>query len=305
MQEWAVSGVIAVARLEYLGVASSVAYRRCRPGGPWRRLLPGVVMLGTGPPTWRQQLCAALIYAAPDAQLTGGAAAQLHGLRTARPEGVQVLVPHAARRRSAEFVVVERTRRMPDPVVIGGLPCAPVLRAVVDRARRMTDAEAVQALLAEAVQRRVCTVPALVGEVAAATSRGSAVIRSQLHDLAGGARSVAEFRARQLVRRSGLPAPQWNVRVVDASGAFVGRPDAWWADVGLAWEIDSHEFHLSPSDHARTLRRDGRYAAYGASVLPTLPSRLDRESRAVLGELWDCYRAAARRPAPRLYVRPD
>lgn len=301
----AVEGVIAVARLENLGVASSVAYRRCQPGGPWRRLLPGVVLLGSGPPTWRQKLIAALVYAVPGAQLTGGAAGELHGLRRAQAEGlVQLLVPHSTRRRSVGFVVVERTHRLPEPAVLQGLPCAPVVRAVLDRARRMGSVEAVQALLAEAVQRQLCTVHALLDELAAGTTRGSALVRRQLDELEGGARSVAEFRAKKLVRRSGLPEPQWNVRLFDAGGTLVGQPDAWWAEVGLAWEIDSLEFHLSPPDYARTLRRDARYAACGIAVLPTLPSRLVTEPRAVLAELRECYATAARRPAPEFLVRP-
>jgi hypothetical protein len=37
-----------------LGVPSRTAYRRCAPGGPWQRLLPGVLLLGNLPPTSRQ-----------------------------------------------------------------------------------------------------------------------------------------------------------------------------------------------------------------------------------------------------------
>lgn len=109
---------------------------------------------------------------------------------------------------------------------------------------------------------------------------------------------MAEVRAKRLTRRSGLPEPLWNVPLLDGCGQLIGTPDAWWAEVGLAWEIDSYEYHLSPVDYDRTLRRDARYAAAGIAFLPTLPRRLVTEEAAVLDELEAAYAAAAQRPAP-------
>ncbi|WP_314175221.1 hypothetical protein [Streptomyces winkii] len=45
------------------GVTSAVANERCRPGGPWQLLLPGVYLLHPGPPTSDERLHAALLYA--------------------------------------------------------------------------------------------------------------------------------------------------------------------------------------------------------------------------------------------------
>jgi hypothetical protein len=45
------------------GVSASVANERCRPGGPWQLLLPGVYLLHPGPPTSDERLHAALLYA--------------------------------------------------------------------------------------------------------------------------------------------------------------------------------------------------------------------------------------------------
>lgn len=72
-------GVITVARLGELGVPSRTCYRRCLPGRPWRRLLPGVVLLGAGEPTYRQIIDAALLYAGQDAVVTGAAACRRRG----------------------------------------------------------------------------------------------------------------------------------------------------------------------------------------------------------------------------------
>lgn len=248
-------------------------------------------------------MLAALRYAGSSAQLTGQAAGRLHGLRRSRADSrVHVLVPHHDRRRSVGYVLVERTRRLPEPVVIRGLACAPVERAVLDHARRLREPAAIQSALAEAVQRGYCSVAALRTELDAGTTRGTALVRRELPDLAGGARSVAEFTAKRLVRRSALPEPAWNARLIDPSGSVVGEPDAWWADFGLAWEIDSHEFHLLPTDHARTLRRNARYAVHGVAMLGALPSRLASEPAVVLAELEQSHRAAGGRAAPVLDV---
>jgi len=295
----AVDAVISIAMLEGLGVGSSTAYRRCQSGGPWQWMLPGVVLLHSGTASAAQREHAALLYAGPVAQLTGAAAASRHGLQRVVPDGrVHVLVPGARRRCSAGFALVERTERLPEPVTVRGLACAPVERAVLDHARRLRNPEAVQALIAEAVQRRYCTPDSLVAELEAGSARGTALVRRELREIVGGARSVAEVRAKRLVRGSGLPPPLWNVRLVDRDDRYIGTPDAWWPEVGLAWEIDSVNYHLSPADHARTFRRDGRYAAHGVAVLPTLPSRLTGDPDAVIAELRDAYAAALRRLPP-------
>lgn len=299
VSEHAVDGVITIGALVALGIDSSTAYRRCQPGGPWRWLLPGVVLIQSGMPSGRQRARAALAYAGPGTQLTGARAASLHGLRrTGDDDGVHVLLPHARRCRSVGPVLVERTTRLPEPVMVRGLPLAPVVRAVLDRARRLREREAVQALVAEAVQRRFCTPAELADELDAGSKRGTALVRRELAGIRGGARSVPEVRAMRLVRSSGLPEPLWNVPLLDDCGRLIGIPDAWWSEVGLAWEIDSLAYHLGPADYDRTLRRDARYAAAGISFLPTLPSRLSSEPAAVVAELTAAYAAAARRSPP-------
>jgi hypothetical protein len=36
-------------------------------------------------------------------------------------------------------------------------------------------------------------------------------------------------------------------------GGFIAEPDAWWTDAGVAGEIESREWYLSPRDWERTL----------------------------------------------------
>jgi hypothetical protein len=163
----ATRGVISARRLVELGVPESTVYRRCRSGGPWQLLLPAVILLTTGTPTRDQLVTGALSYAGDGALVTGLEACRRHGVRRGPPgDGeVHLLVPHDRHLRSTRFATVERTRRLPDPVVRGGFRLAPVDRAAVDAVRRMSEPGAVTELLSDAVQRGLCSVGALAQEV--------------------------------------------------------------------------------------------------------------------------------------------
>lgn len=102
-------------------------------------------------------------------------------------------------------------------------------------------------------------------------------------------------------KRTNLPRPMWNMVLQDAHGKHIAVPDAWF-DVGLAWEIDSHEFHFRRADYAKTVNRNARYAAAGVLVLQTLPNRLRNDRAAVAAELVAAYRAAESRPRPAVRV---
>lgn len=119
-----------------------------------------------------------------------------------------------------------------------------------------------------------------------------------LREIGDGVRSVAEAKAAQLLTRSDLPVPLWNPRILDRSGRFVAMPDAWFDDVGMAWEIDSIEWHVSPADYERTLDRRSAMMAEGIVVLHTQPSKLERRPHEVLADLRRTYRHAAARPRP-------
>ena len=292
-----------VAQLEKLGVPSRTAYRRCRPGQPWQRMLPGVVLLSSGQPTRWQQVEAARSYAGPAAVVTGAESCRRQGLRGLPPGNgrVHLLVPDDCKVSSSGFVVVERTTRMPDPLHRDELPLAPVVRAVLDECRRMTARDPVRALLAEAVQRLGVHPIELVEELEFGSKRGSALPREVLRDVLRGARSVAECDAMAVWRLTGLPEPRWNFELRDESGRYIATPDGWCEEVALAWEIDSYDFHFGRPAYATTLIRNNRYSAHGIAVVQTLPSRLRTEPAAVAAELVAAYQAAAARP--RLPVR--
>ncbi|SDY88482.1 hypothetical protein SAMN05421504_107310 [Amycolatopsis xylanica] len=290
--------MVSTAWLRELGVPGRTITRRCEPGGTWQKLLPRAILLSRAVPTEDQRIAAALIYAGENAIVTGLSALRRYGLRQApAPNRVHLLAPRGAVT-SRDFVVIEATTRLPRSRIRMDVPVAPIPRALIDAARRLSNPRAVQAMMAEAIQRRDCTVAALAQELADGPKVGSSLARKALIPLLDGVHSVAEADAWELWQRSGLPACQWNVKIFDEHGNFIAKPDAWCRKVGFAWEIDSRDHHSEDDDFANTVARNARYAAAGIVVLQTLPAWIRSEPDKVIAQLRAAYEAAERRPCP-------
>ena len=294
-------GVITRAQAVGCGLSLAEIRHRIRPGGPWQRLLPGVYLAVTGTPTQRQTEIAALRRAGPASALTGIAALRHHGIRAPGSAYITVLVPAAQRRRSEGFVRVWGTTRMPEfAFTDGAVRFADAARAVTDAARELGSFREVRAVAAEAVQRRRCRLDQLTDELAHAPVRQSAWLRRTLAEVADGIRSAAEGDLRDLIRAHGLPSPLFNARLY-AGSALLAVADAWWAEAGVVVEVDSREWHLSPEDWQRTLRRSTRMNAVGINVMHVTPQRISREAAMVAGEIRSALEAG--RARPRLAVR--
>ncbi|MFI7003946.1 hypothetical protein [Nocardia sp. NPDC050175] len=299
--------VIRTQHLKEVGVSADAIVRRCSKGGPWQRILPGVVLLHNGVPTTSQRHRAALVYAGREALLTSHAGLACHGLAAATVRDVQVLIPHRRKRSSTGFVVVERTTRMPEMITKSGLGLAPPTRCAMDAARRMPGRQECRSLLTSVIQRRLTTPAALATELREGTTRGTAVVRAVVEELMSGAHSVAEVDAQRLYRQSGLPLMQHNIDVLDESGVFIARPDGWIDDIALAWEIDSLTHHLAIADHERTLKRRARMERLGIVVVSHLPNQLKLDPETVIADLRAGFYRASTRPRPPVltYQRSD
>jgi hypothetical protein len=287
-----------------VGVTVNALRHRLRPGGPWQRLLPGVYIAVTGTPTIVQQEMAALLHAGRGSVITGPAAVRHHRIRGPGADVIDVLMPASRRRRDATFVRLHRTSRMPGRVSrFGPLRYAPPARAVADAVRSLGDLRDVRAVVADAVQRGSCTVPDLAAELAAGPNVGSALFREALTDVADGIRSAAEGDLKDLLIRSGLPMPLFNPMVY-AGNQFIASPDAWWPDLGVAVEVDSTQWHLSPEDHAKTLARGRRMAIHQLNVLRFTPKQVRTEPNQVVAEIRAALEGARGRPAPNLRTDP-
>jgi hypothetical protein len=296
-------GVIGRDQAMACGVGRPVLNYRGRAGGPWPALLPGVYLTHTGIATDDQRDMAALVYAGPRGVLTGAAALRRHGI-TVSGDAVDVVVPEDVQRADAGFARLHRTVRLPRGFCVAGeIRYALAPRAVADAARWLTDLGEVRAVVAGAVQRSLCPVERLVEELQQGPKQGSALLRRALAEVGDGVRSAAEGQLHALIKRAGLPMPMFNARLF-AGRNFLAVPDCWWPDAGVAAEVDSREWHLSPRDWENTLARQARMAAAGIIVLHFPPSRIYAERKEVIAEIRSALAAGRGRSPPQVRALP-
>jgi len=296
-------GVARTADLVATGISPAAIQRRCL-SGRWKRVGLGLVRVGPGRSDDDQLLHTALAHGGESSVITGAHALRRHDLTRTTVDGrIRVLIPADRRRRSTELTVVERTGRLPEGVLRGGVRVAPVERAVLDTARTRDTRDSVRSVIAEAVQRRRTTIARLVQELADGSQRGTALPRSVLREVECGIRSVAEGWAFDVHHRSDLPPILWNRRLLTASGRFLASPDGFFDDVAMAWEIDSKEFHLTSEEWEATLRRRADMTNAQVVVAHHPPAFVLEQPRRVVADLWGAYRLAASRPRPEVFAR--
>jgi hypothetical protein len=178
------------------------------------------------------------------------------------------------------------------------------VRSCTDAARRIRSTAEVTELLADPVQRGLCTVEALWKELGAGTRRGTAVPRAVLADLSSGVRSAAERAAKQFWPSTGLPEPWWNATIFDTHDRFLAVVDCWLDDVAMAWEIESSEWHLRPADHDYTVRRAAALTAAGVVYTASKPKMVLDDRTGVAAILRATYLQARNRPRPALWAIP-
>lgn len=295
-------GIVSRAQLRQLGVSDKELRWRIRPDGPWRVILPGVYATFTGQLSRLQWWQVALLYAREGAALTGEPALSLWGIGTPRNLRIPVLVEHERHRGSRERVSIFRTERMPWTRTISGLHVVAPVRATADACRLLSDLSDIRAIVTEALRSRKVHVDDLAHEVDEGQRRGSARLRRVLTEYGAGVRSVAEAEARDKLLRLPLPPPLFNVDLVSADGAFLARPDAYWPDASLAFEVDSRQHHGDTEGWEQTQRRHAKLSAHGVMVMHASPSRI-RTAWPPLGqEVVDAYHIGCSRPPANVRV---
>ncbi|TDV54160.1 hypothetical protein [Actinophytocola oryzae] len=297
--------VAPVRELHALGISTHAIYERCRPGGPWQRIEPNLVLLTDVPPNRTQRIHAALKVAGEGAVLTGVDALKLHGMSGCRLEsGIHILIPARCRQPGlVDGAFFDRTRQLPEPLHIKGFPVAPLPRATVDTVRRTQRGDLVEDVLAETIYKGKVTPATLRDELDRVGGAGLTLPRRKLAEIDDKVRSMAQGWAKRLVQQAGLPTPKWRVPIVSPNGTHVATADAWWEDVALAWEVDSYAFDLSPTDATAALTRAARLTASGVLVVHTTPSQLKEEPAKVADLLRGAYEKAKARPRPEVRAR--
>ena len=302
-------GVVTFRQLTQAGVSQGTISRWTRTGGRWQRPLPAVYVLHRGTLTPDERIWAASAYAGSDGMFTGLLALHLHGLHNVRPPGgdadLHLLIPYAQQTQSAAFVVLERTRRLPEPLIRGGHRVAPVARAIFDAGRRTPNRQMTRAFTLEAIQRKLVTVEQVREEIKHGQRQWTAVLRDVVGEAEDGVLSVPEAELRTLVEGTNLPRPLWNPRLETPSGEFIAEPDGYLEEVGLAMEVDSRKYHFTDSDHyAKTWRRHARYAEHGITVLRIMPADIRKSPTSVLKTIHATVNTLRGRPLPTVVAIP-
>jgi len=285
--------IVTRAQLIAAGVDDMHIYRQARRGR-WQRILPATYALVTGTLTDEQRRIAAALYAGRGAQITGLAALDWYGFRySPSTDLVQLIVPHQARRRSAGHAVVSRALSLDEHARDGGLypVCSPA-RAVVDAGRELRDLRTIRAVVAEAIQRDFTNLRALDQEVVRARRSRTALVRRAVSEIIEGVRSSPEADLRDCLSESRLlSAILWNPRLYGPDGTRLPTPDGYLADAAIALEVDSQEYHFTPTGWQRTMDRHNELSRFGVLILHFTPAQIRREPARVRRIVEDAYRS--------------
>lgn len=274
---------------------SAYRIRTAVHSGRWQEPLPGVVVGHSGPLTRLERWQAALEYGGETAALSHRSALLALGARATEldlgprpggvrgrydlpPEGglVEITGVHGRHLRSTGFVVVHQSRRPHERVVmVSGLPVSQPARAAVDVAVTVRRRQDVDHVIADVLQRDLCSVDELYEQARALGRRCTPWLSAALADARRGMRSVGESDLRRVVVLTGLPEPEWGAAVETPLGTFF--VDALWRRQQVAAEADGAQFHLSAADWAADLRRQNAVQATGLTLFRFPVRRLRAE----------------------------
>jgi hypothetical protein len=269
--------------------------RNAVASGRWQEPLPGVFVGHSGPLTRQERWQAALYFAGPHASLShrsallawGATAEELtvrrraagvRGVYAPPEEGglVEVTVPQGHHLRSREFVVVHQSRRpVAEGSAVGRIRVCPPSRAAVDVAITVDRRRDVDHVIADVLQRGLCTVTDLEREAALLGRRLTAWLRHAIGDARRGMRSVGEADLRRALLLAQVPEPEWGAAIETQTGTYF--VDAYWRSAKVAAEADGAAFHLSANHWSSDLSRQNAIQAMGVRLFRFPVRRLRAE----------------------------
>jgi very-short-patch-repair endonuclease len=268
-------GVVTRAQLREAGLTRRVVERRLEEG-TLRVLHRGVYRVGplVAP---RSREMAAVLACGAGARASHRSAGWLWDLSPrpghAWPVEVKVRAGRVVRRPG---IRAYRTRGLEaeEVATVDGIPVTSPAQTLIDLAPVLEPRDLERAV-ARAERSRLVTLHDLGGLVAAEGRRPGVSALAAVLALEGGpafTRSELEDRFKYAVRRFGLPAPAFNVRV----GGH--ELDCYWTSVRLAVELDGAAYHGSWTSQTQDRRRDTDLAAHGVVVLRITWRQLVRET---------------------------
>lgn len=289
--------------------------------GTWVRLFPRVCATAVAAQHADCWCCAALLAAGAGAALSHATAAELHGLTVGGPElsaglhgltvggpeqsfgasripsgasgrptgtperAVHVRVRGRRHVRPAAGLCVHRPRHLPldETTVRRRLVVTTLERTVLDVLTDLPEPDAI-ALVAAVVQQRRTTASRLARSAErAGAGVGARRLRRVLATLEPGHQSLFEVELARLVRRSGLPAPAYNVTVQTPDGPR--RPDMFWPVERVGVEADGALFHLGPERWEEHLLRDEAFDAADVRMVHVTYRQLRQDPQRVLARI--------------------
>lgn len=289
-------GAFRVEQAAALGADLDLRKRRLR-SGTWRRLSPRVLALVGQPPTWRQQVMAAVLDAGPSAVASHRTAAVLHGIPGFLERTPEVSVPRRSDHRTRLGALHETFWLPPHhTTVVDGIPTTSLARTIFDLAGhpRVNDRR-VERALDTSLARLGLRMPT-VQEVLAAVGRrgkpGTALMRELVGKRTEGyvpPESELEALLMAVIDAHGLEQPERQVNVGDH--VWLGRVDFLYRKPKVILEADGRAYHQALLDAEADAARRARYEADGWVVIVVTWRQLVQEPELVARRI----RAALRR----------
>jgi hypothetical protein len=246
--------------------------------GRWQRPYRGIILAQSGPPTERQALRIAHLWAGPGAVVGGITAATLEGFEwsadkrtTAKPPVHLILPPGSPRKPPGGINVVVHYSKFLGPENVHPLhepPRTRIERSLVDAASWAPNQRLALAVLAAGVQQGM----ARVDRLRAVVDRNERLYRRRLiiealADIEGGAQALSELDfTRKVVRAFCLPEPERQSARRDSRGRrrFL---DVVWDRWKIVVEIDGAQHTEDPLQRWDDMERDIDLQIEGYRVL--------------------------------------
>ena len=277
--ESARDGVVGLKELGDHGVSDDAVHRSVK-AGRLHPVLPGVYAVGHPTLSWRGRLRAALLWCGDEAVLSHTTAASLQELLRSSSALVHVTIPRGGRT-SQRWVRVHHTRRLAEweRTELNGLAMTSIERTLVDIAGEVRQERLEQAVVrAERSGQLDWAALRRTARGKPGTRKLHAVI-AQFDPLAPAANEGIERTFLRLIRKAKLPKPEVNVSLHNHEIDFL------WREQKLVVELDSRQFHLTPTAFESDRKRDIHLQGLGYTVLRITHRRLQQEPAAVIREL--------------------
>lgn len=241
---------------------------------------------------------AACLWAGPAAAASHRAAGRLWGLEGVGPGHIEITVPRS-KPSPIPLLVVHQSRLLrADLAEVALIPVTDVARTLIDLASILSS-DRLEAALESALSRGLTRLTRLRWRLSQTPSRGKDGVRHLRRLLdergpsAAALESPLEAKLERIIRRSNLPRPDRQVRVMDGN-RFIARVDFAYCAIKVAIEADSFRHHGTASSWWKDRRRDKELGRLGWTMLRFTSDDLEHPDR-VVAEIWDAL-------APRLFT---